>query len=998
MSEQQISFGPFRLDPGNEQVWRGQQLIPLKPKTFTVLRYLVEHAGQLVTKGELLDVLWPDVHVTDGVLKVCVRELRQALGDDAQAPQYIATVHRRGYRFITPFTTTAPSVSSFRFQASGSSPSSISHPQSPIPTLVGREEELAQLHRWLENARNGERQIIFITGEPGIGKTALAEAFLDQVPTDSELWIGRGQCIEHYGAGEAYLPMLEALGRLCREPNGKHLIELLSQHAPTWLAQMPALLSAVELEALQRKTQGATRERMLRELAEAVEVLTAERALVLVVEDLHWSDPSTLEWLAFVARRQERARVLVIGTYRPVEMLTDGHPLKGVTQELFAHDLGKELALSRLSEGDVTAYLALRFPEGVLPTRLGQVLYQRTGGNPLFLASMVQELISRGVILQGQDAKWVFQGTIAELETWTPESVRHLLARQRERLLPDAQRVLEAASLTGLEFSAAAVAAALEVTAPQVEAQCGRLAEQQQFLRHTGISEWPDGTRAARYGFLHALYQEFWHERVSVGNQQQWHLRMGERQEVGYGRRANEIAVELALHFAEGREYRKAIHYLQQASETAVRRSANQEAISLLTKGLGLLKTLPPTPELVRQELGLQTTLGSVLMAAKGYSSPEAGQAYARARELCQQSGETAQLCPVLYGLWGFYVVRAEYRTSYALAEQLLSLAESQHDTPGLMAAHFALGSSSFQLGELTVGRTHWEQGLALYDLQEHRSLAFVYGQDPGVTSRSWTALALWQLGYPDQALKSIHAAVSLAQEVAHPYSLAYALTCAAWCHQLRREEQRAQEQAEAGIALSTEHGVPIFLAMSTIHRGWALAEQGQGEEGIVQLRQGLAAFRAIGASEGQTYYLALLAEAQGKAGRAEDGLSTLAEALTAVHNTGERVYEAELYRLKGQLTLQFKVQGPKPVLSLVEGSKVEEEAEEYFHRAIDIARRQQAKSWELRAAMSLARLWQQQGKNAEARQLLEEIYGWFTEGFDTKDLQEAKALLDELA
>src|SRR5262249_47814599 len=341
-----------------------------------------------------------------------------------------------------------------------------------------------------------------------------------------------------------------------------------------------------------------------------------------------------LEWLAFVARRQERARVLVIGTYRPVEMLTDGHPLKRVTQELFAHHLGKELPLSRLSEADVIAYLALRFPEGVLPTRLGQVLYQRTGGNPLFLASMVQDLISRGVLLQGQDERWAFQGTVAELGTWTPESVRHLLARQRERLLPDAQRVLEAASLAGLEFSAATVAAALEVTVTQVEAQCGRLAEQQQFLRHAGISEWPDGTRAARYGFLHALYQEFWHERVSVGNQQQWHLRMGERQEVGDGRRANEIAVELALHFAEGREYRKAIHYLHQAGENAVRRSANQEAISHLTTGLELLKTLPDAPERAQQELDLLMTLGPALIATKGQASPDVEHTYLRMRAL----------------------------------------------------------------------------------------------------------------------------------------------------------------------------------------------------------------------------------------------------------------------------------------------------------------------------------------------------------------------------
>src|SRR5262249_23894856 len=355
-----------------------------------------------------------------------------------------------------------------------------------------------------------------------------------------------------------------AVEGLCRALEGPQFIAVLQRSAPTWLMQLPTLLDGVDLDLLQRKTAGATRERMLRELASALELLTPERPVVLVLEDLHWRDSATLELLSYLARRREQARVLVIGTYRPVEMLTEGHPLKRVTQELFAHALGKELPLRPLREAEVNAYLTLRFSASVLPTRLGPVLYQRTGGNPLFLTSMVQDLLNREVILPGADGRWELQGDITELETWKPESVRHLLARQRERLVLEDQRVLEAASLAGLEFSAAAVAAALETQVLQVEERCGRLAEQQQFLRYAGIGEWPDGTRAARYGFVHALYQEFWHEWVSVGRQQQWHVRMGERLETAYGTRAREIAAELALHFAEGREYRKAIQYLRQ--------------------------------------------------------------------------------------------------------------------------------------------------------------------------------------------------------------------------------------------------------------------------------------------------------------------------------------------------------------------------------------------------------------------------------------------------
>ena len=556
-----LVFGPFRVDTDNECLWRGKQRITLAPKAFAVLRYLLEHSGQMVRKEEFFEAIWPKTVVSDIALAVCIREIRQAVGDNSRAPRFIETVHRRGYRFIGKVVSGQSSVIS---------PPPTSHLRSQLATsnwqlathLVGREAELVQLHHLLDKALNGERQIVFVTGEPGIGKTSLVEAFLQSLEPNgqgqeerqnakacpepsrrgksqkskvlvpesalrspqsqiAEVWVSWGQCIEHHGAGEAFLPILDAVGRLCRGSHGEQIIALVHRHAPMWLVQVPALLEPAEYEALQRKVQGASRERMLREFAEALEALTVAHPLVLVLEDLHWSDVSTLDLLAFMARRKEPARFLVIGTYRPVEMLTDSHPLKGVTHELFAHELGKELALSRLNEADVAAYLTLRFPASVLPTRLGQVLYQRTGGNPLFLIGLVQDFLSQGILYQAEDGRWVLQGDVAEVETWTPKSVRHVLARQRERLTPEAQQVLQAASLAGLEFSAATVAAALEAKVIQVEEHCGRLAEQQQFLRPAGMSEWPDGTRAARYGFLHALYQEFWHERVSVGYQQQ---------------------------------------------------------------------------------------------------------------------------------------------------------------------------------------------------------------------------------------------------------------------------------------------------------------------------------------------------------------------------------------------------------------------------------------------------------------------------------------------
>jgi predicted ATPase len=363
--------------------------------------------------------------------------------------------------------------------------------------------------------------------------------------------------------------------------------------------------------------------------------------------------------------------------------------------------------------------------------------------------------------------------------------------------------------------------------------------------------------------------------------------------------------------------------------------------------------------------------------------------------------GETPQLFPVLWGLWMFHTTRGELQTTRELGEQLLSLAQSVQDPALLLQAHHALGNTSFWLGEVASAQAHLEQSIALYDPQQHRSHAFLYGgHDPGACCRSFAALTLWLLGYPDQALKRSQEALTLARALSHPHSLAHALSLAAKFHQFRREGQAAQGRAEAAITLSTEQGFPLWLAWGTIQRGWALAEQGQGEEGIAQIHQGIAAIQATGAEFQRTYFLALLAEAYGKRGQAEEGLTVLAEALGVVDKNEERYYEAELYRLKGTLTLQSKVQSPKSKVYIPQSAfrNPQSEAEECFWKAIEIARRQSAKSLELRATVSLARLWQRQGKQKEAHDILAEIYSWFTEGFDAKDLQEAKAMLDELS
>ncbi len=1002
-------------------------MVSLRPKSLAVLRYLAEHPGRLIARKELLNAVWLDTHVSTAALKVCIREIRRALGDNPTTPQFIETRPRQGYRFIAPITATAPPAQGARYKGQGAK-SPAPSTQHPAPSIVGREEELGQLQRWLEKALAGERQVVFITGEPGIGKTTVGEAFLQSLESsvqslasenhsvppqdfqtldprrqtlDANLWIARGQCLEHYGVGEAYLPVLEALGQLCRELGGERLIEILDQYAPTWLAQMPALLNAADLEALQRRIQGTTRERMLREMAEAVEALTAEKPLVLVLEDLHWSDYATLDLVSFLARRRQPARLLLIGTYRPAAVLVDGHPLQAVKPELQMHKQCEEMPLGFLTEAAVAEYLTVRFPRNHFPAELARVIHRHTDGNPLFMVNVVDYVVAQELIVE-VDGWWEVKVGVEAVEVGVPESLRRMVEQQIDGLSRAEQQVLEAASVAGAEFSAAAVAAGLEEEEVQVEERCEGLARRGQFLKSSGQSDWPDGTVAGRYGFIHPLYQNVLYDRVTVGRRLQLHRRIGERQEAGYQERTGGIAAELAVHFEQGRDYRRAVQYLWQAAENALRRCAYQEAINHLIKGLALLKTLPDTFARTQQELTLQVTLGAALITTKGYAAPEVEKTYARARELCQQIGETPQLFAVLWGLWVFYFVRGELETARELGEQLFSLAQGVQDPALLLEAHVALGSTLFCLGELTPALAHLEQGIALYDPQQYGSHAFLYGQDPGMVCLSWAAWTLWLLGYPDQALKRSHEALTLVQTLSHPPSLAYALGCAAVVHQLCGEGQVAQERAQAVIALSREQGFAFWVAMGTVLGGWALAEQEQREEGIAQMRQGLTAWRDTGAEMSRPYFLALLAAAYGKAGQALEGLSVLTEALAGVHKNMERFCEAELHRLKGELTLQqSKVQSPKSKVNIpqsaIRNPHLEAEAEACFVKAIDMARCQSAKSWELRAVMSLSRLWQRQGKKKKARKLLAEIYGWFTEGFATADLQEAKALLEEL-
>lgn len=1004
-----VTFGPFRLDEVNECLWQGGRSIALRPKVFAVLKYLIEHRGQLVTKERLLEAIWPGTYVGDAVLKDTVSQLREALGDRAKAPQFIETVHRRGYRFIgqleaagEPQSVTTPAPHSPGVDQSPEQ--SASQRSAAALGVVGRKSALTRMHKWLDKTLHKERQIVFVTGEAGIGKTTLVETFLQEIPAALNACVGRGQCLEQYGAGEAYLPVLDALARLCREPAYKAIVEVLRKHAPTWLAQMPWLVTDDDREILQQQLLGATRERMLREMAEAIETLTLTVPVVLVLEDLHWSDYSTLDLISYLARRREPARLMVIATYRPVEVILNEHPLKGIKQELQVHKQCEELPLEYLTEEAIKEFLQVRFPGNQFPIKLVQLIHERTSGNPLFMTNVIDYLLDEKILVEDQ-GNWQLQVELAEVELGVPENIRHLIEKQIERLSPEEQRVLEAASVVGLECSAVAIAAALDEDVVQIEECCEALARRHLFLSSPWVVELPDGTLTARHKFRHILYLDVLYKRIAVTRRAQMHRRISECGETIYGEQVSEIAAELAVHFEQGRDWHRAVKYLEMAAANASRRFASYEALALARRGLGLLRLLPESPERIPQELSLRMILGASLMSLKGFAAREVEAVYEPARHLCEQQGDSPQQFKVLWSLGLFYLFRSELAASLEMAEQLLPLADRLQDSTLILEAHRALGMSCFALGKFSAALEHLNWVNRLYESVPHDPHFLLTGNDAGVMSQGFAAWSLWSLGYSEQALEKINQALALAKMLSHTESLIAALSFATMFHQLRREVAIVEKTAEAVIALAQNQGLQMWKAFGTIYRGWAEVAQGQAEKGIEQMQNGLAAYEATGAKLWRPHFLGMLAAALTKTGQVETGLMIVDEALAAAQAVGERYGEAELFRIKGELLICRSEAGNR---ELQEGDAnsltpqflpldLQAEAEACFNQALAIASGQQAKSWELKAAMSLSRLHKNPNKIEEARQSLAEIYNWFTEGFDTVDLQEARAFIDEL-
>jgi DNA-binding winged helix-turn-helix (wHTH) protein len=985
---QSIVFSSFRLDLRGGQLTRAGTPIPLRPKTWAVLVHLAERPGLLVTKEELLDAVWPDVAVTPDTLTKSIGELRLALGDDSTMPRFIATVHRRGFRFMEQ-TDLAP-------ESNHPAPAWRAGDAATRP-FVGRAAELRQLAEHFARSCAGERQVLFVTGPAGVGKTTLLDASLDSPAVHAgtpTVWIGRGRCVEQHGPREPYMPVLSALAHLARRRDAAGLLGLLRRTAPTWLAQMPWLLGDDE-DALRASLQAARAERMLREFAALTEALTADVTLVLVLEDLHWSDPATVDLLSLLGQRREPARLLVVGTYRPAELAVQEHPLSRAVRTLQLHRQCVELPVHELTEADVQSYLEARFPGARLPSTLVSVLHAHTDGNPLFVSAVVEHMVASGWVIETAPG-WSFTAAPGALDLGVPDDARRMIATQVESLSPADRNLLGAASVAGHEFAAQTVAAALRCELDDVEARCETLARPQRFLRFAGSSERADGTVALRYAFTHALYRQAVYEGIPEGTRQRLHQRVGEALETVHGERAGEIAGELASHFASAGDCSRALRYLTAAAAGAQQRFAGREASSYLEAAIALTARLPDAAKRRHHELELRIALAPLLNDLNGFASEELKQNCERAYALCTEVGGPVQRFQILYALCHVHVVRADPVRAPALLQELSDLARH------LGAAQYrVLADSGLARSAAHQGRFAEVCSIAEGPLSSHLHGVFskrppAYGADPLIATNCHYAYALWFLGHPDQARATMNVSYgAAARPRTSPFTRAAALALMTVLEVLCRNPTEVRHLADQLGALSDEHGFPFWSALASALRGWARIQLGELREGTAELERARVRHAATGARIFSSHILAFLAEARLRAGEFAAGLANVDEGLHVAETTLDRAFWPELWRLKGELLLAAAGAPRRPTPR--EESDWNEIAA-CLQNALELAREMRAKSLELRAAISLARAWQARGRAAEAHDLLEDICQWFGTTSTSLDLVEARALRAQLA
>lgn len=870
---------------------------------------------------------------------------------------------------------------------------------------VGREAELEQLQAVWERVKSGQGEVVLVSAEAGLGKSRLVQAFQQQIAEDT--YIVREVCCSPYHQNTPFYPIIELMSErvigFSREDSPAQKLAKIEQffnqyHVPQKEAvPLFAQLLSVPLDknypALNLSPR-ATKQKLLEVMLEMIHSIASQQPLLVIVEDLHWVDPSTLELVDRLIRDDTNYPILRIYTMRP-GFQPHWARLPHVT----------EINLNHLPAGQIEQIIHGVTGGKRLPYAVLRLVIEKSDGIPLFVEEMTKMVIESGWLRETEEM-YELSGPLPTLSI--PDTLKGLLMERLDRL-DGAKEVAQLGATIGREFSYDLLKA-IALKEDESHSLFAIFWDENTILRglerlvETRLLCLENESPVPSYVFRNVLIQDAAYDSLLKSTRQQYHRRIAYVLEAEFPDLVQREPELLAYHFTKAGLAQQAIPYWQTAGEKAFLSSANEEAIAHLKSGLELVHLLPQTLESFQQELNLQTTLGKALIATKGYASLEVEQVYQRSRELCQELGTTPQLFSVLWGLWGYHAARAEHQVALNFASRLMGLARRHNDPILETESRFTLGLALFYMGRLAAAQEHWQRTITLYYKTDRNCQTCLTGQDVGVATYSFMAWNTWLLGQPDLALHYSEEALHLALELSHPYSIGFALCIKAMFHQFRQESEMVLQHAEAAIALAQEQRFEFWLATGIAMRGWALVAQGRVDEGISQLRRGITAHAATGAKISWTYFLGLLAQAHAEAGQVDAGLAILEEGISSVEREGERFWEAELHRLQGEL-MYIKGGGgliihPQEGCELIAHSSQKmphsQSVESYFNRAIEIAHSQGAKSLELRATTSIARLWDHQGNIKLAQHLLAKVYSEFSEGFDTVDVAQAKFLLDQ--
>lgn len=957
-----VQFDHFELDEADARLKRDGAPISLAPKAFAVLCTLAKQPGVLVTKAALLDAVWGHQHVSESVLKTTISEVRAALADDAKNPRFIETASRRGYRFIGRPQGAAP-ISRIEVRPSDADAAG--------NLFVGRGEALEELRKAWQRAGAGERQLIWIAGDAGVGKTTLIDTFVREIGADV---VTLGQCVEHFGTGEPYLPILEAMKELCRRDPA--LVDMMRAVAPTWLVQMPWLINDAERAALHAQVAGVHQDRMVREMRELMDRFTVNRPLLFVLEDLHWSDQGTLRMMEHFARRPRQVRLMWVATFRLTQVIAEDHPLRELRQELRLHKLCHELRLEPFSETEVGQYLESRVPGTRLSEALIKRIHRHTEGLPLFLANVMDSLLAQAASAATDPDRWL-AGNVEALPV--PDSLAGVIDKQIGRLPADVRAVLEVASVCGVDFRAGTVAQLVGRDREWVGERCDELERRRFWLRHVDIVEKRDGTFDTQYAFQHALYRHVFYQRLSVPQRAQLHRSAARVLEEAKAAGEVVMAAELASHYERGHQVMSAVHAYTAAARHAFIHFAPREAFDLTTKGLQLLERLPAGMERDEAEILLVHARGLAVAQLTGVGSAESFECFVRTRQLCDALPETPDRALLLNGMGFSSYMKGDFAGALALADRVEAIGERHDDQALRMFACLLRGISFGVQGKHVESGETLERGLAIW--KEHRDRipfsAFVV--DPGVAFRLYLTVPFMHRGFADQARAQVADAHARAAQTGQPSSQMLAL----WLEgTFEVRYQRVEYVANIVRKLREvvdKHMLPQGEGPAHWLHGWVLAHSGSPREGYRSIRKGFELHARQGMYANKTEVLGWAAEALVLDGDLAGAEAQFAEAMALGERLGERIEYTNMLLLGARIA----------------GAQGDSSRQlHYLHAALTDARTRVLPYHELKALLALL----DGGFATDAdRARIKEVFGSLTEGFDLPVPARVAALLPTL-